>query len=172
MNLCCWCSGRINQLDPVRSVNRKCCPFLGPLLFCVFRSHCSKETESGSFWRKLDTGMKLLFFTSRQQLLLPRCAAMHSPKGSNRLPRNWIQVNPSGGQRGELGSQKISLSRSKFHNHQDSWNRTPWDCHTFFTLFGQSNTFQLGTHCSKGQATGLAATAAGIEGKAGFKSSG
>lgn len=114
----------------------------------------------------------LAFHTTTAASSSKMCSNAYCQRIKQAPPRLKTSQPLMGGQRGELGSQRISLSRWKFHKHQASWNRMLWDCHTLLTLFGQSNTFQLGTHCSKGQPTGLAATAAGIEGKAGFKFSG
>lgn len=61
------------------------------------------------------------------------------------------------------------MPRSKFHGHQASWGPT-LHFHTCSAAFGESKPFRLGRHRRQIQATGLAAAAAGVGGKSGFKS--
>lgn len=139
MNLGSWCSRSINHLDPIRSFRK--CHFPWATFFPSILVPCLKQTQSSSF-----RGRQTLASHHNSSFLFEACSKAHSPRIKH-APTNREQLDPSGGQREEQGSQRISFPRSKFHSHQASWIKMPEYFHTCLILFVHfSNPFRLGTN--------------------------
>lgn len=170
MNLCCWCSGSINQNDPARSFKRKCCPLPRPFLvyFDASAQRRHDQGHSGGSWT-LEWGSCLHITTVT--FPFKACRKAHSQMIKH-TPHKQKITWPSESQREESRSQRISLPSSKFSGHQASWERIPWFFHTVLPCLVKATRFCWVIHWSKRQATRLAAVAVGRDGESGFRSTG
>lgn len=103
MNLGSWCSRSINYLDPIRSFRK--CHFPWATFFPSILVPCLKQTQSSSF-----RGRQTLASHHNSSFLFEACSKAHSPRIKH-APTNREQLDPSGGQREEQGSQRISFPR-------------------------------------------------------------